>query len=112
MAEAVNRSSHIYTIYALRNRSQFGQERQVMRCKVLEAHRDYMLVESLKRYNQKYAGASKATAGKYEGIPVRRVNKNQALVIIDEASGQWLTWDTVRRREGTSDSPGRSRGGK
>ncbi len=83
-----------------------------MRCKVLEAHRDHMLVESLKRYNQKYAGASKATSGMYAGIPVRRINKDQALVIIDEASGQWLTWETVRRREGTSESPGRDRGGR
>jgi hypothetical protein len=83
-----------------------------MRCKVLEAHRDYLLVESLKRYNQKYAGAVKSSGGKYEGIPVRRVNREQALVIIDESSNQWITWDTVRRREGTSESPGRSRGGK
>lgn len=111
MAE-VNKSNHTYTVYAVRNTSQFGQERQIMRCKILEAHREYMLVESLKRYNQKYSGAAKATSGKYEGIPVRRLNKSQALVIIDEASGQWLTWDTVRRREGTSESPGRARGGK
>lgn len=111
MAE-VTKSNHIYTIFALRNKSQFGQERQVMRCKILEVHRDHMLVESLKRYNQKYAGAGKATSGQYEGIPVRRINKDQALVIIDEASNQWLTWDTVRRREGTTESPGRDRGGK
>lgn len=108
----VSRSNHVYTIYAVRNTSQFGQERQTMRCKILEAHREYMLVESLKRYNQKYAGAVRATAGSYEGIPVRRLNRTQALVIIDETSGQWLTWDTVRRREGTSESPGRARGGK
>lgn len=108
----VNKSNHTYTIFAVREESQFGQERQVMRCKVLEIHRDYMLVESLKRYNQKYAGAAKSTSGKYQGIPVRRINKDQALVIIDESSNRWLTWDTVRRREGTSDSPGRARGGK
>jgi hypothetical protein len=112
MAEEVNRSNNTYTIYAVRGKSQFGQKRQIMRCKILEAHREFMLVESLKRYNQKYAGASKATSGKYAGIPVRRINKDQALVIIDENSNQWLTWDTVRRREGTSASPGRSRGGK
>lgn len=108
----VNRSDNVYVIYAVRNTSQFGQERQIMRCKVLEAHRDYLLVESLKRYNQKYAGASKATSGKYKGIPLRRVNRTQALVIMDEKTNQWITWDTVRRREGTSDSPGRDRGGK
>lgn len=108
----VNKSDHVYTIFAIRNVSQFGQERQVMRCKVLEVHRDHMLVESLKRYNQKYAGAGKAASGKYEGMPIRRINEDQALVIIDEATGQWLTWDTVRRREGTSQSPGRDRGGK
>lgn len=108
----VSRSNHVYTIYAVRNSSQFDQERQIMRCKVLEAHRDHLLVESLKRYNQKYAGATKTGSGKYAGIPVRRVNKDQALVIIDESTGQWITWETVRRREGTSDTPGRARGGK
>jgi len=108
----VNKSNHTYYIYATRNTSQFGQERQIMRCKILEVHRNYMLVESLKRYNQKYAGASKATSGKYKGLPIRRLNKDQALVIIDEATNQWLSWETVRRREGTSDFPGRSRGGK
>jgi len=105
-------SNHVYVIYATRKTSQFDQTKQVMRCKILEAHRDYILVESLKRYNKKYAGASKSTSGKYAGRPVRRINKDQALVIIDEASGQWLDWDTIRRREGTSISPGRARGGK
>jgi hypothetical protein len=83
-----------------------------MRCKVLEVHNDYMLVESLKRYNRKYPNASRSTTGLYAGMPVRRVNKDQALVIIDEATGKWITWETVRRREGTNTSPGRDRGGR
>ncbi len=110
--DEVLRSDHTYLIFARRNKSQFGQKHQTMRCRVLEAHRDHLLVESLKRYNQKYAGADKATSGKYAGIPVRRVNKEQALVIIDEKTGQALSWETVRRREGTSNMPGRARGGK
>lgn len=110
MSEVV-KSNHIYTIFAVRNTSQFEQTRQVMRCKVLEAHRDYLLVESLKRYNKKYSGAVRSS-GRYNGIPVRRINKDQALVIIDEKTNRWLTWDTVRRREGTCLSPGRDRGGK
>lgn len=109
---AVRTSNHTYVIYATRNESQFGQTRQKMRVKILEAHRDYILVESLKRYNKKYAGANKATGGRLAGIPVRRINKDQALVIIDESTNQWLDWETVRRREGTSRSPGRDRGGK
>ena len=40
------------------------------------------------------------------------INKEQANVVIDEKTGEWLSWETVRRREGTSDSPGRARGGK
>jgi hypothetical protein len=83
-----------------------------MRCKILEAHRNYFLVESLKRYNKKYAGANISDSGKYKGMPVRRINKEQANVIIDEKTGEWLSWETIRRREGTSDSPGRARGGK
>lgn len=110
MADQVSRN--VYTIYAVRNKSQFGQTKQAMRCRILEAHRNHMLVESLKRYNKKYAGASVAQNGKYAGRPVRRINRDQALVIIDEKTGQWLDWDTIRRREGTSKSPGRSRGGK
>jgi len=110
--DEVLRSDHTYVIFARRDKSQFGQKHQTMRCKILEAHRDYLLVESLKRYNQKYAGADKATSGKYTGIPVRRINKPQALVIIDEGTDQVLSWETVRRREGTSDMPGRARGGK
>lgn len=108
----VNRSNHTYIIYANFNTSQFGQERQEVRCKILEAHDNYLLVESLKRYNRKYPNASKATSGIYTGIPVRRINKEQALVIIDEATGKWITWETVRRREGTNESPGRDRGGR
>ena len=101
-----------YIIYATRKTSQFGQTKQKMRCKVLEAHRDYILVESLKRYNKKYEGASVSASGKFSGRPIRRVNKEQALVIIDEKTNEWLDWETIRRREGTSKSPGRARGGK
>ena len=108
----VNKSEYVYTIYALRQESQFDQERQIMRCKILEAHGDHLIVESLKRYNKKYAGAQKAESGDYSGMPVRRINKSQALVIVDESTGKWLSWDTVRRREGTADCPGRARGGK
>jgi hypothetical protein len=112
MANQIETSNHTYIIYATRNKSQFDQVRQQMRVKILEAHRDHLLVESLKRYNKKYAGANKAISGRFAGIPVRRINRDQALVIIDEATGQWLDWETVRRREGTSRSPGRDRGGK
>lgn len=109
---ATNTSNNVYTIFAERKTSQFKQTRQAMRCKILEAHRDHFLVESLKRYNKKYAGAKKTSRGQYDGVPVRRVNKDQALVIIDESSGKWIEWETVRRREGTSKNPGRARGGK
>ena len=108
----VNVSNSVYTIFALREKSQFGQHRQVMRCKIVEVHREFMIVESLKRYNKKYAGASKTSGGVYKGRPIRRVNKDQALVIIDEKTNKWLNWETVRRREGTLKSPGRARGGK
>jgi len=108
----INRSQHTYVIFAERKDSEFGQLYQIMRCKILEAHRDHFLVESLKRYNKKYAGASRATSGKYKGMPVRRINKGQAFCIVDEQTGKCLSWDTVRRREGTSDAPGRARGGK
>lgn len=110
--DQVRTSNHTYVIYATRKTSQFGQVRQEMRVKILEAHRDHLLVESLKRYNVKYAGANKAAVGKFAGKPVRRINKDQALVIIDESTGQWIDWETVRRREGTSQSPGRDRGGR
>jgi hypothetical protein len=105
-------SQNTYIIYATRNSSQFDQTKQVMRCKVLEAHRDYILVESLKRYNKKYEGAHKTNLGKYAGKPVRRINKDQALVVIDEKTNMWIDWQTIRRREGTEQSPGRARGGK
>ncbi len=105
-------SSNVYVIYANRNKSQFDQTKQVMRCKILEAHCKYFLVESLKRYNKKYAGANISESGKYVGIPIRRINREQAKVIIDEKTGNWLEWDTVRRREGTPEYPGRARGGK
>jgi hypothetical protein len=109
---SITKSDHVYTIFATRNSSQFDQDRQIMRCKVLEAHTNYLIVESLKRYNNKYPDANVSTSGDYAGMPVRRVNKDQALVIIDESTNKWVTWETVRRREGTSQSPGRARGGK
>lgn len=105
-------SGHIYMIYAIRDTSQFNQTKQIMRCRILEAHKNYFLVESLKRYNKKYSGANVSKTGKYAGLPVRRINKGQAKLIIDEETGQWLDWETIRRREGTSKSPGRNRGGK
>jgi len=110
--QSVVTSNHTYIIYATRKTSQFDQTKQVMRCKILEAHRDHILVESLKRYNKKYAGANRSASGRFTGRPVRRINRDQALVIIDESTGQWIDWETIRRREGTSNSPGRSRGGK
>jgi len=112
MSDQINVSRNVYTIYATRKTSQFNQTKQVMRCKILEAHRNYFLVESLKRYNKKYSGANITDTGKYVGRPIRRVNREQAMVIVDESSGNWLSWETVRRREGTSKSPGRARGGK
>jgi len=110
MSEVV-KSNHVYIIYANRNTSQFDQKQQIMRCKVLEAHRDYVLVESLKRYNRKYEGAQKVARGKYSGMPLRRVNKEQVVGIIDEQTGKRLNWETLRRREGAV-SPGRARGGR
>jgi hypothetical protein len=104
-------TGNIYIIYAERNSSQFNQHKQEMRVKIIEAHRGYFIVESLKRYNKKYAGATKAS-GNYSGMPVRRINKEQAKLIVDESTGKWLAWETVRRREGTPESPGRARGGK
>ena len=111
MAEEMEivKSDHTYIIFATRCNSQFDQKHQIMRCKVLEAHRGYLIVESLKRYNKKYAGADRAQSGKYKGIPVRRVNKDQVLAIIDEKTDNRLNWETVRRREGTLESPGRAR---
>ncbi|MFA5048336.1 MAG: hypothetical protein WC516_04935 [Patescibacteria group bacterium] len=112
MEKKIETRRHIYTIYVTRKTSQFNQTKQIMRCKILEAHKTYFLVESLKRYNKKYTGANIAQTGKYIGIPVRRINKDQAKLIIDETTSQWLDWETVCRREGTSKSPGRNRGGK
>jgi len=103
--------NNIYLLYADRNTSEFGQKKQIMRVKIIEAHATYFIVESLKRYNKKYAGASKA-GGKYNGKPVRRVNIDQVRLIVEEKTGKWLQWETVRRREGTPNSPGRARGGK
>lgn len=112
MANEVSRSNHTYVIYAKRNTSQFGQKLQEIRCRVLDAHTDHILVESLKRYNKKYAGAAKTKSGLYKGIPVRRINKEQILKIVDETTGKEVSWNTIRRREGTQRTPGRARGGK
>ena len=108
----IKKSSHIYLVYAKRNTSQFDQKLQEIRCHVLDARTNYMLVESLKRYNKKYAGASKASSGAYAGLPVRRVNRDQILKIVDETTGKDVQWETIRRREGTQQTPGRARGGK
>ena len=107
----VVRSDYTYLIFAYRENSEFGQEYQLMRCKVLEAHRGHLVVESLKRYNQKYAGAELATEGRYAGMPVRRINKNQCYAIVDEATAVEVPWETVRRREGAT-TVGRARGGR
>lgn len=109
----IKKSEHVYVVYAKRNTSQFDQKLQEIRCRVLDAHANYILVESLKRYNQKkYAGAVKTGAGLYKGMPVRRVNKDQILKIVDETTGKEVKWETIRRREGTQKRPGRARGGK
>lgn len=113
MKRKVNRSKHTYLVYAKRKTSQFDQKVQEIRCHVLEAYRDHLLVESLKRYNQKYAGASKSGSGLFQGLPVRRVNRDQILQIEDERTGMKIAYETVRRREGTHENPGRARqGGK
>ncbi len=109
----VNKSEHTYLVYAKRNSSQFGQKLQEIRCRILDARTNYVLVESLKRYNKKkYSGAQKTKSGIYSGMPVRRVNKDQVLKIVDETTGKEVKWETVRRREGSQRNPGRSRGGK
>jgi hypothetical protein len=110
--ESVGRSAHIYLVYAKRSTSQFGQKLQEIRCRVLDARTDHILVESMKRYNRKYAGAAVTKSGLYKGIPVRRVNKDQILKIVDETTGKEVKWETVRRREGSQLTPGRARGGK
>ena len=88
-----------YIIFALRNTSQFEQERQTMRCKVLEVHDNHIIVESLKRYNIKYPDSERSTSETYQGMPVRRINRDQARVIIDENSKEWLSWETMCSRE-------------
>jgi hypothetical protein len=105
-------SDTIYVIYAKRNTSEFDQKDQEMRVKVLEAHSDYFIVESLKRYNKKYNGASVSTSQKYFGRPVRRINFDQVVKIVEEKTNKELQCETVRRREGTPKSPGRAKGGK
>lgn len=107
----VLRSDYTYMVAAYRENSEFNQNYQWMRCKVLEAHRGYLVVESLKRYNQKYAGAEVAVEGRYAGMPVRRVNKEQCFAIVDEIAGTEVSWETVRRREGAT-TMGRARGGR
>lgn len=108
----VIKSNHRYTIYAKRNRSDFEPEVQAIPCHVLEAHRDYLLVDHLKRYGKKYSGADKAKSGVYKGLAVRRINRDQVLQIEDANSGKVLSYETVRRREGTRSKPGRARGGR
>ncbi len=110
--QQVRRSGHVYLVYAKRNTSQFGQKLQEIRCRVLDAHVGYVLVESLKRYNRKYAGAAVTQSGAYKGIPVRRINRDQVLKIVDETTGKEVKWETIRRREGTRRTPGRAQGGK
>ena len=78
----ISRSKHIYTIYAKRNTSQFGQKLQEIRCRILDARTNYGLVESLKRYNKKYAGAAKTQSGLYKGMPVRRIDTHVAVVFL------------------------------
>ena len=92
----------IYTIYARRNKSQFNEVKQKMKCRVLEVHRNYMLVDSLNRHGAEYNGASRVESGQYAGMAVRRINKEQALVIEDASTGRWVEWETVRRRHARS----------
>lgn len=108
----VSKSDCIYLIKAKRNKSQFGQLKQDMRCKVLDAHRGYILVESLKRYNKKYLEANVSNFEMFKGMPVRRINKSQIISIVDEKNNLEISWETLRRREGTIKTPGRFRGGK
>jgi hypothetical protein len=112
MAKKVKTSKHTYLIHAERKTSQFNQKSQTMRCKIIEAHRGYVLVESLKRYNKKYAGANKCQKGEFKNMALRRINKDQVVVIFDEGTGMQIEWETVRRREGTISHPGRARNGK
>jgi len=110
--KTASKSAHTYLVYAKRSTSQFGQKLQEIRCRVLDARTNYILVESLKRYNKKYAGAAKTQSGTFKGMPVRRVNRDQILKIVDETTGKEVKWETIRRREGTQKRPGRARGGK
>jgi len=110
--QVISKSTRVYIVYAKRGTSQFGQKLQEMRCRVLDARTNYVLVESLKRYAKKYSGASRTTSGIYTGLPVRRVNKDQIIKIIDEKTGNEVKYSTLRRREGSQRTPGRARGGK
>jgi len=99
-----------YIVYAKRQTSQFNQQLQEIHCHVLEAHNSHLLVESLKRYNKKYSGAQVSVTGKYKGKPVRRINRDQVIGIVNQQTGKPVSWNTVRRREGTN-VPGRANGG-
>jgi hypothetical protein len=108
-------SDRVYYVYAFRKTSQFNQKLQEIRCRITSCHRGHMTVESLKRYNKKYSGAEKVKKGAYQGMPLRRVNKDQVIVIKVEEKGKpgrIIQWETVRRREGTARTHGKGRGGK
>lgn len=108
-------SDRVYYIYAFRKTSQFNQKLQEIRCRVTSCHREYMTVESLKRYNKKYSGAETVQVGPYKGMPLRRVNQDQIIVIKVEEKGKpgrIVQWESVRRREGTARTHGKGRGGK
>jgi rRNA maturation protein Rpf1 len=108
-------SGRVYYVYAFRKTSQFDQKVQEIRCRITSCHRGHMVVESLKRYNKKYAGAEVVKKGEYKGMPLRRVNKGQVIVIkLEERGkpGRIIQWETVRRREGTSRTHGKGRGGR
>jgi hypothetical protein len=108
-------SDRVYYVYAFRKTSQFNQKLQEIRCRVTSCHRGWMNVESLKRYNKKYSGSDKVKKGAYQGMPIRRVNKDQIIVIKVEEKGKpgrIVQWETIRRREGTARTHGKGRGGK
>jgi hypothetical protein len=97
--DAPIRSKNIYLIKADRRTSQFGQHTQDMRCRIVGIHENYINVESLKRYNKKYENASMVMSGKYKGIPIRRINRNQIHFITDEKTGRNISWEEMSTRE-------------
>ena len=108
-------SDRVYYIYAFRKTSQFKQNLQEIRCRITSCHRGHVTVESLKRYNKKYAGAEKVQTGPYKGMPLRRINQDQVIVIkvVEKGKpGRIVQWETIRRREGTARTHGKGRGGK